>query len=133
PSSRPCTALLEPAAFFSRWSALVVVFFFFQAEDGIRDFHVTGVQTCALPIFSLVPKKVTACEYTRSLASVICISRAMMTSEVLRSEERRVGREGRARGSRDAARGEGRWGVREEDGEGAGGASYTRMRGRELC
>src|SRR5690606_40879705 len=27
--------------------------FFFQAEDGIRDFHVTGVQTCALPI--LVP------------------------------------------------------------------------------
>src|SRR5690606_40072823 len=27
-------------------------FFFFQAEDGIRDFHVTGVQTCALPIFT---------------------------------------------------------------------------------
>src|SRR5690606_40947448 len=26
------------------------LFFFFQAEDGIRDFHVTGVQTCALPI-----------------------------------------------------------------------------------
>src|SRR5690606_40701527 len=25
--------------------------FFFQAEDGIRDRHVTGVQTCALPIF----------------------------------------------------------------------------------
>src|SRR5690606_40277400 len=30
-------------------------FFFFQAEDGIRDFHVTGVQTCALPIFPLLP------------------------------------------------------------------------------
>src|SRR5690606_39770019 len=29
--------------------------FFFQAEDGIRDFHVTGVQTCALPISSLTP------------------------------------------------------------------------------
>src|SRR5690606_40709927 len=29
------------------------VCFFFQAEDGIRDFHVTGVQTCALPISSL--------------------------------------------------------------------------------
>src|SRR5690606_27157438 len=29
---------------------VVVFFFFFQAEDGIRDFHVTGVQTCALPI-----------------------------------------------------------------------------------
>src|SRR5690606_40940563 len=27
-----------------------LIVFFFQAEDGIRDFHVTGVQTCALPI-----------------------------------------------------------------------------------
>src|SRR6266566_8131897 len=27
------------------------IFFFFQAEDGIRDYKVTGVQTCALPIF----------------------------------------------------------------------------------
>src|SRR6266702_5520140 len=27
-----------------------VAFFFFRAEDGIRDGHVTGVQTCALPI-----------------------------------------------------------------------------------
>src|SRR5207302_8371311 len=30
-------------------------YFFFQAEDGIRDFHVTGVQTCALPISSGEP------------------------------------------------------------------------------
>src|SRR2546430_3639343 len=30
---------------------LGVVFFFFQAEDGIRDLTVTGVQTCALPIY----------------------------------------------------------------------------------
>src|SRR3989339_416271 len=29
-----------------------VIFFFFQAEDGIRDWSVTGVQTCALPISS---------------------------------------------------------------------------------
>src|SRR5207248_5378578 len=29
------------------------IFFFFQAEDGIRDRTVTGVQTCALPIFAL--------------------------------------------------------------------------------
>src|SRR2546421_6843315 len=29
---------------------LCLVFFFFQAEDGIRDLIVTGVQTCALPI-----------------------------------------------------------------------------------
>src|SRR6266700_5211606 len=28
-------------------------FFFFQAEDGLRDFHVTGVQTCALPIYRI--------------------------------------------------------------------------------
>src|SRR5690606_40977135 len=27
--------------------------FFFQAEDGIRGFHVTGVQTCALPIWAV--------------------------------------------------------------------------------
>src|SRR5690606_40775884 len=30
--------------------------FFFQAEDGIRDFHVTGVQTCALPISTASPQ-----------------------------------------------------------------------------
>src|SRR5256885_12686898 len=30
--------------------AMRVLFFFFQAEDGIRDYKVTGVQTCALPI-----------------------------------------------------------------------------------
>src|SRR2546426_9159953 len=29
-----------------------VSFFFFQAEDGIRDYKVTGVQTCALPIYA---------------------------------------------------------------------------------
>src|SRR5438034_4642027 len=33
-------------------SIFVYFFFFFQAEDGIRDHCVTGVQTCALPIFS---------------------------------------------------------------------------------
>src|SRR2546429_3376313 len=33
------------------WS---LFFFFFQAEDGIRDVAVTGVQTCALPIFALL-------------------------------------------------------------------------------
>src|SRR5438093_5535798 len=31
-----------------------MLFFFFQAEDGIRDWSVTGVQTCALPIWSLI-------------------------------------------------------------------------------
>src|SRR5690606_5449886 len=39
--------------FSSHWSMwFSSIFFFFQAEDGIRDFHVTGVQTCALPIWS---------------------------------------------------------------------------------
>src|SRR5260370_19212090 len=32
------------------------LFFFFQAEDGIRDSSVTGVQTCALPILGLAPE-----------------------------------------------------------------------------
>src|SRR5690606_16509210 len=35
-------------------------FFFFQAEDGIRDFHVTGVQTCALPISARSSRAVVA-------------------------------------------------------------------------
>src|SRR2546430_10435379 len=34
-------------------SQIVTMFFFFQAEDGIRDLTVTGVQTCALPILFL--------------------------------------------------------------------------------
>src|SRR5258706_10475727 len=32
--------------------AVLIFFFFFQAEDGIRDWSVTGVQTCALPILT---------------------------------------------------------------------------------
>src|SRR5437667_3563167 len=35
-----------------------VFFFFFQAEDGIRDRDVTGVQTCALPIYEAVQARV---------------------------------------------------------------------------
>src|SRR2546422_6845537 len=38
------------------WAILASVFFF-QAEDGIRDVAVTGVQTCALPIYSLLRAK----------------------------------------------------------------------------
>src|SRR6266511_5561742 len=41
--ARTAIAIKAPAASGDRC-------FFFQAEDGIRDFHVTGVQTCALPI-----------------------------------------------------------------------------------
>src|SRR5699024_11405433 len=35
--------------------------FFFQAEDGIRDRNVTGVQTCALPIFQQAPVATVGC------------------------------------------------------------------------
>src|SRR5256885_8839276 len=38
----------------SKAELCVFLFFFFQAEDGIRDYKVTGVQTCALPICLLV-------------------------------------------------------------------------------
>src|SRR2546430_7166796 len=43
------------------WSA----FFFFQAEDGIRDLTVTGVQTCALPIWLLVRLEIAARTHDR--------------------------------------------------------------------
>src|SRR5205807_4171667 len=77
--------------------------FFFQAEDGIRDYKVTGVQTCALPIFWLwgngqyEPKyvKVGASEDGRSHVKEVMNG----TPEQLRSEERRVGKECRSRWS----------------------------------
>src|SRR5258706_14381077 len=40
--------------------SLLFFFFFFQAEDGIRDWSVTGVQTCALPIWDIVARCVGA-------------------------------------------------------------------------
>src|SRR5690349_22202353 len=43
--------LLDFYFFFCLCSIVFFFFFFFQAEDGIRDLYVTGVQTCALPIF----------------------------------------------------------------------------------
>src|SRR5699024_11789843 len=41
--------------FFCRFFLGAVSVFFFQAEDGIRDRNVTGVQTCALPILEVCP------------------------------------------------------------------------------
>src|SRR3712207_7086876 len=41
-------------------SVYLCICFFFQAEDGIRDIGVTGVQTCALPIFGGLPLAVQA-------------------------------------------------------------------------
>src|SRR5687767_15200247 len=42
---------MSPRCDYHRYLLLRSYFFFFQAEDGIRDKLVTGVQTCALPIF----------------------------------------------------------------------------------
>src|SRR5690554_7669246 len=46
--------------FFVCFFYLYFLFFFFQAEDGIRDADVTGVQTCALPISSMIWSGLTA-------------------------------------------------------------------------
>src|SRR5437762_6444928 len=69
-------------------------FFFFQAEDGIRDTSVTGVQTCALPI-SLVG----GAEQVVPVVLAAAHQRQLLGAGVLRSEERRVGKECRSRGS----------------------------------
>src|SRR5690606_39460257 len=91
--------------------------FFFQAEDGIRDFHVTGVQTCALPISDAFTQGLVYADgvfyegtggYGASRLRIV----EPATGRVLRerrlpavyfgerSEERRVGKECRRRGSR---------------------------------
>src|SRR3989454_521221 len=62
----------------------VLIFFFFQAEDGIRDYKVTGVQTCALPIsFNVepVPTEATAGQSTGiTLVEQIFIQRGEIAS-----------------------------------------------------
>src|SRR5687768_18087150 len=93
--------------------------FFFQAEDGIRDVAVTGVQTCALPILKL-PAQRLRCR-RRVLdppdgakgaelllqagyhpAPLLCHSHQHEACEQeVRSEERRVGKECRSRWSPD--------------------------------
>src|SRR5438552_10307886 len=92
--------------------------FFFQAEDGIRGDLVTGVQTCALPIFqdgSDVPVAMPAIRYPPlgrltmnvpffrpeiddgDIAAVLDVLRSgWLTTGPRRSEERRVGKERRA-------------------------------------
>src|SRR5256885_10556554 len=44
----------------SRCCCSLSLFFFFQAEDGIRDYKVTGVQTCALPIWHVLDARTVA-------------------------------------------------------------------------
>src|SRR5690625_7215510 len=93
--------------------SLIVFCFFFQAEDGIRDGHVTGVQTCALPICGLALQPHA---YSPPLAEH---AGAYDQRGKPRSEERRVGKECRSRGAPDqekkkkaARREEGRRGER---------------------
>src|SRR5690349_22690598 len=91
-------------------------FFFFQAEDGIRDLYVTGVQTCALPIFpspmicgilsrssSVSPacSKTPADTNLRKARQNISGKSPSHRAGWKRSEERRVGKECRSRWSLD--------------------------------
>src|SRR5690606_39505649 len=103
--------------------------FFFQAEAGIRDFHVTGVQTCALPIWASISSRARPFRTTWSRAappgqswatslarlsetaitrrgrpSAARKSRPNQSLASTRSEERRVGQEGRSRGERGPGR-----------------------------
>src|SRR5205807_3152149 len=79
--------------------------FFFQAEDGIRDYKVTGVQTCALPIWATRswprPRSFggcrTRCERSSEIFPIPPVFLSVLTCA--RSEERRVGKECRSRGS----------------------------------
>src|SRR5690606_39906403 len=91
--------------------SMILVCFFFQAEDGIRDFHVTGVQTCALPIYPdfsdillqilddgrLTDNKGRTISFKNTIILLTSNSKNIeydFKPEVLgRSEERRVGKE----------------------------------------
>ena len=60
--------------------------FFFQAEDGIRDYDVTGVQTCALPIYDSIEIRVPFSP--TSLAGYVALSqRSLIVKNVLDSQE----------------------------------------------
>src|SRR5258708_21720882 len=91
---------------------LTSLFFFFQAEDGIRDDLVTGVQTCALPIFlgsyTQAERLVAWCtiqgwsvvQVVKECGSGVNDQRPRFLALLAdRSEERRVGKECRSRWS----------------------------------
>src|SRR2546430_8514630 len=102
--------------YFSLQSTFLCFFFFFQAEDGIRDLTVTGVQTCALPIsaWSAAPAELFSIGWHSPLAQTAAANaQAVRLSSdqtkygaqflsapiAVRSEERRVGKECRSRWS----------------------------------
>src|SRR5256885_5228566 len=89
----------------SSWTLRSTFFFFFQAEDGIRDYKVTGVQTCALPIYKPVAEFIKLSRKTGfnpvfvniSFVGANALARELGADG--RSEERRVGKECRSRWS----------------------------------
>src|SRR5438309_4484166 len=76
------------------------IFFFFQAEDGIRDGTVTGVQTCALPIYFSCRGFTGPSGYSKP-SLLLPAPSVTTTTRTWRSEERRVGKECRSRWSMD--------------------------------
>src|SRR5690606_40839142 len=95
----------------TRFYIYYIFFFFFQAEDGIRDFHVTGVQTCALPILPISRMRLRSRYSASSTASTVAAGWRARTDRnteagsvecsATRSEERRVGKESRSRWGAD--------------------------------
>src|SRR5437762_5753518 len=75
--------------------------FFFQAEDGIRDTSVTGVQTCALPIYPLRFATTMEMSRWRTAGDAMATAFGSRKPKPRRSEERRVGKECRSGGSWD--------------------------------
>ena len=74
-------------------------FFFFQAEDGIRDHCVTVVQTCALPISLWRMRRMINPMDSAYPISIKSILTKIAIFNIVRSEERRVGKECRSRWS----------------------------------
>src|SRR2546430_8633411 len=90
-----------------RSDGVFLLFFFFQAEDGIRDLTVTGVQTCALPIYSKAAANAPLLYDVQTGLQAFCRGAGIdaerlpadAQTRLLRSEERRVGKECRSRWS----------------------------------
>src|SRR5688572_32464125 len=85
---------------------IIIICFFFQAEDGIRDLTVTGVQTCALPISkntNIIPRpNMVAPRANRRVVQTPGVRPSTGSGRspgANRSEERRVGKECRSRWS----------------------------------
>src|SRR5437867_5445464 len=73
-------------------AVILCEYIFFQAEDGIRDRTVTGVQTCALPIY--FPPITPNAEFACAFGELGKAAHALVAGS--RSEERRVGKECRS-------------------------------------